>query len=246
MNRILHPMTKSRTDILPLWRISDPGARAELERTFRTHRRRYRAGTLIGLEDTGTDVTYCMLAGWVSLSKSMPDGQRQTIDFSLPGDILSQISSHIATSALQMETVTSATIAVIPGPAWARLGKAFPQLEKLENRRAFEALSRLSDRMLRLGKGSAETRIAHALIELCTRLYAIGQSSGLGLQLPLTQQQLGEFVGLSSVHVCRTLGRLSRHGVITVRDHMDIVINDMSTLARIAGVDGTLLPERYH
>jgi CRP-like cAMP-binding protein len=91
--------------------------------------------------------------------------------------------------------------------------------------------------MLRLGKGSAETRIAYAIIELCIRLGMIGKVPDCGFHIPLTQQQLGEFVGLSSVHVCRTMRRLTRLGVISMEGHMDITIHNMDALAEIAGVD---------
>ncbi|WP_439155184.1 Crp/Fnr family transcriptional regulator [Yoonia sp.] len=246
MNKIVRPIIAAPPGAQPLWQLPDVAVNTSLEQLLKTYKRGYQAGSLIELDSSGTNVTYCVLSGWVSLSKSMPDGQRQTIDFALPGDILSQISAHIATRALQMETVTYATIAMIPGPVWARLGKEFPQLAQLENRRAAEALSRLSDRMLRLGKCSAETRIAHALIELCSRLRSIGQGSSLGFQLPLTQQQLGEFTGLSSVHVCRTLRRLSQHAVIKMGDHMTIEITDMDALADLAGVEPTTLTERCH
>ena len=55
--------------------------------------------------------------------------------------------------------------------------------------------------------------------------------------MPLGQQQLGDFTGLSSVHVCRTLRRLNRIGVIRTGDHMDILIRDLPALADLAQVD---------
>ena len=55
--------------------------------------------------------------------------------------------------------------------------------------------------------------------------------------MPLGQQQLGDFTGLSSVHVCRTLRRLNRVGVIWTGDHMDITIKDLPALAELAQVD---------
>ncbi|MCC5959437.1 MAG: winged helix-turn-helix domain-containing protein [Rhodobacteraceae bacterium] len=51
------------------------------------------------------------------------------------------------------------------------------------------------------------------------------------------QKQLGDFTGLSSVHVCLTLRRMNRLGLITTQDRMDITIHDVSALAEIAEVD---------
>ncbi|MDU8913381.1 Crp/Fnr family transcriptional regulator [Aestuariicoccus sp. MJ-SS9] len=174
-----------------------PGVTTALERALNTNRRRHRPGAVIALEGSGRAVVHCVLSGWVSLSKSMPDGQRQIIDFALPGDILNAASGDMAAGAMQIEAVTFASVAEIPRRDWARLSREFPQLGAFEQRFLAEAFARLSERMLRLGKGSAETRIAHAILEFRQRLHAAGSGHDRALHLPLTQQQLGDFVGLS-------------------------------------------------
>ena len=58
-----------------------------------------------------------------------------------------------------------------------------------------------------------------------------------GRHVPLGQQQLGDFTGLTAVHVCRTLRRLNRLDMIETGDHMDIAIHDVSALAELAGID---------
>ncbi len=208
-----------------------------IEQLLRTYQRRSHAGTVVALEGSTSHVVFCVLSGWLSLSKSMEDGQRHIIDFALPGDLVNSVCANNKTNALQIEAVTSATVAVIPDYRWASLLEDLPQLKNLEDRVIAGTLSRLSERMLRLGKGNAETRIAYAMIELCIRLRAVGAVRDWTFHLPLTQQQLGDFVGLSSVHVCRTLRSLSRLGVIAMKDHMDITIHNIDGLAKIAGVD---------
>ena len=80
-------------------------------------------------------------------------------------------------------------------------------------------------------------RIAYVLIELCIRVGGRGTGCDGEFHVPLGQQQLGDFTGLSSVHVCRTLRRLNRVGVIWTEDHMDITIKDLPALAELAQVD---------
>ena len=229
--------------VQPAWQLAEASGVKKLENALKKHMRGHRAGTMIGLEGEQSNVIYCVWSGWISMSKSMPDGQRQIIDFALPGEFLNPSSGHTAGSGLHIEAVTNASIATIPETRWHELKEAIPQLARLESRVVAGAFSRLSERMLRLGKGSAEARIAHALIELCIRLRAIGQVEDDSFHIPLTQQQLGEFVGLSSVHVCRTIRRLSRSGVISMADHMDIDIHEMDHLAEIAGLDMDVLEE---
>jgi CRP-like cAMP-binding protein len=102
---------------------------------------------------------------------------------------------------------------------------------------ASAARSRISERMLRLGKAPAETTIAYTLCELCLRSSKRGLVEGAEFHIPMTQQQLGDLCGLSAVHICRTLRRLERKGVLSVTDHMDIVVHDMETMAGIAEID---------
>jgi len=142
---------------------------------------------------------------------------------------------------MQIEVLSYARIAVVPNVTWANLIEGVPMLRMRENRIISSALSRMSERMLRLGKGTAEMRIAYSLIELYLRLSAIGKVDNDRFHIPLTQQQLGEFAGLSSVHVCRTMRRLSRKNILTVNSQMDITILDLQEMAEIAGVDVAVL-----
>jgi CRP-like cAMP-binding protein len=103
------------------------------------------------------------------------------------------------------------------------------------------AISRMTERMLRLGKGTAESIIAFALCELWLRTTQQGLFDGGAFHIPMTQQQLGDLCGLSAVHICRTLRRLERANVLTVTNHMDIVVHDVDRLAAIAEIDAEAL-----
>jgi len=236
-------LTARRSDRMPRLPSSvsvlDPSA--QLEKVLRSHRRGFSAGSILKLEGESSVATYCVLDGWVALSKSTQDGQRQIIDFVLPGDIINPSSANKCTSAMQIEALSYARIAVVPNVTWANLIEGGPMLRMRENQIISSALSRMSERMLRLGKGTAEMRIAYSLIELYLRLSAIGKVDNDRFHIPLTQQQLGEFAGLSSVHVCRTMRRLSRKNILTVNSQMDITILDLQEMAEIAGVDVAVL-----
>lgn len=199
--------------------------------------REYGAGQRIAFEGGTVASVLCVLEGWIALSKTLEDGERQIIDFVLPGDVTTAISADGATSCLEVEALTDVVVATFNHADWEHLQTAFPGLRELAEHLAAATQARLSERMLRLGKGSAPMRIAYALLELCVRLRSIGQTRDHTFHLPLTQQHLGEFTGLSSVHVCRTLRRLARRGIIATGDHLDIRIIDLSALSDAAGID---------
>jgi CRP-like cAMP-binding protein len=194
-------------------------------------------GTIVKSEGEASHARLYVVAGWLAASKSLEDGDQQIIEFILPGETYDPTATDGKTSFLQIEALCDAVIVTIDKNAWAQLLQEDPDLRKSERQREIAAQARQSERMLRLGRASAETRIAYVLIELCIRVSGQSNSCDSEFHVPLGQQQLGDFIGLSSVHVCRTLRRLNRAGVIRTGDHMDIRIKDHHALADLAQVD---------
>lgn len=140
-----------------------------------------------------------MLSGWLSLSKCLPDGEIQIIDFASPGDIIETGGTGGSVSAVSIEALTNVKVAVIPAPTWQASKRDRPDLGRVARTIPAATRARLAERVLRLGR--AQMRMPYALLELHVRLDAIGQSKAGRFRLPLTQRVLGNFVDLSSVHV---------------------------------------------
>ncbi|WP_292286018.1 Crp/Fnr family transcriptional regulator [Marivita sp.] len=194
-------------------------------------------GTILKSEGEESHSRMYVAGGWLAASKSLEDGEQQIIEFILPGETYDPTATDGKTSFLQIEALCDAVIVSIDKTSWAQLLRQDPELRKSERQREIAAQARQSERMLRLGRASAETRIAYVLIELCIRVSRQGTGFDSEFHVPFGQQQLGDFTGLSSVHVCRTLRRLNRAGVIRTGDHMDILIKDQHALAELAQVD---------
>lgn len=194
-------------------------------------------GTMFKSEGEDSHVRYYVVKGWLAASKSLEDGEQQILEFVLPGETYDPTGMDGRTSFVRLEALCDAVIVPIDMNTWARLLQDHPDLRDSERQRDIAAQARQSERMLRLGKSNAETRIAYALIELCIRVSGGMTGCDGEFHVPLGQQQLGDFTGLSSVHVCRTLRRLNRVGVIWTGDHMDIKIKDLPALADLAQVD---------
>ncbi len=220
----------------------DPDARSDLRCLIDTHRFTRPRGTILKMEGDLCSCVYFLLSGWMALSKSTRDGHRQIIDILLPGEALDPTLAHGRSSAVQIESFADVEYAAVPHQAWTRLRRAYPALTDAADRMTASAFLRMSERVLRLGKGSAASMIAFALCELCIRSAPPCLIEGKRYRIPMTQTQLGDFCGLSAVHVCRIVRGFKRSGVLEASDHMDIVIRDVGALAEIAEID----PDTFH
>ena len=210
------------------------GASDQLEKTLRLHCRNIKPGQPIIIEGDKTNSVTCVLGGWLSLSKSLPDGESQIVDLALQGEI---IEAGGPVSSVTIEAVSQASVALVPVATWNAIKLQRPDLDRISKAVRAASRSRMAERMLRLGRGRAAMRMAYALLELNVRLEALGQARDGKYHIPMNQRILGDFVGLSSVHVCRTLGRLVSDGFVRVAGQMDIEILDFDALSEIAGVD---------
>jgi CRP-like cAMP-binding protein len=219
------------------WSIASRAPLSVFESLFGRDKRGVDAGTILRAEGEESPVRFHVVEGWLAVSKSLEDGDQQILEFILPGETYDPTAADGRTSFVEVRALCDAVVIAIDRKVWSRLLRDRPELWDAESVRDIAAQARQSERMLRIGKSSAETRIAYVLIEMCLRLSGGPNGDEWAFHVPLGQQQLGDFTGLSSVHVCRTLRRLARQGIISTGDHMDITIHDVAALADLAGVD---------
>lgn len=156
---------------------------------------------------------FFVLSGWACLARTLRDGRRQILAFILPGegigfDLLTRNQRSIDVLAL---TPLKVRHVKQPLPALSdRLGKAFAGAAAAQQ-------SRLIDQVVRLGRQTAYERMANLLLELHDRLAEIGEARPHAFDLPVKQEVLADALGLSLVHVNRTLQQLRRDRLIEVR-----------------------------
>ncbi len=198
-------------------------------------------GAILKLEGDETNSVYFVISGWVLVSKSTGEGQRQIIDIVTRGGLVDPASADRNISSVEVEPLTDLNYAKLSRTELARLQREHSEIASVVDRDRRAAMARIAERMLRLGKGSAERRVAFALCELCLRSGSLGLEPEHSFHIPMSQQQLGDYTGLSSVHICRTLRRFQRNAICSVTDHMDVVIHDLDTMMDIAEIDGDVL-----
>ncbi|MCX7568230.1 Crp/Fnr family transcriptional regulator [Sulfitobacter sp. F26169L] len=188
-------------------------------------------------EDDFADHSMLLLDGWVAFSKMLPDGEIQIIDVMLPGDFALIGAVNAPVAACTIEALSDVRfIKILP----AQANGPEVEMEQLRSLFAGEIVrmqARTSELLLRMGKGNAASRVAYALLEFHVRLEAIDLSKDGYFEFPMNQHKLGEFTGLSNVHVCRTLRRFEREGIISHPTYTAIQLNDLDALCMLAGIN---------
>lgn len=147
-----------------------------------------------------------LLSGWACQQIISQDGQRQIFVFLVPGDIFVPEPHLLGTIVALTPVVTADFPGEGPGPSVLQraLAAAKNGLERL-----------LRQQVLRLGGMNAVGRTAHMLLEFSERLREAGLSDGHSISLPISQETLSDALGMTNVHVNRTLTQFRENGAIT-------------------------------
>ena len=139
-----------------------------------------------------------------------------------------------------MATLVPCTPAFIQHEDMCSLIRSHPRLGDLFWRDTLIDAAVFREWMIGMGRRSAETRIAHLLCEVLVRMRAVGLANGDACELPITQAELGDALGLSTVHVNRTLQEIRKAKLITLRGATLKVI-DWDGLQKAGEFDPTYL-----
>lgn len=176
---------------------------------IRDHPTSVRQGAQIGEERQAKP--RFLLRGWVAHVRHLPDGRRQIVQLSVPGDLLPTFEKGAA------EALTDCIVADA-SPLWTRAARGeAPGLMKAWRISKARDGARLADAIVRLGQMSAYERTVDLFEELQRRLDICDPGHPESYRVPLTQQMLSEALGLSAVHVNRVLQRLRREDRLEFR-----------------------------
>ena len=177
-----------------------------------------------------------LLSGWVARTKDLPNGQRQIAEINLPGDFVDLHGFILKRLDHDIMTFTQCRVALVPHERLSELTETWPHPARLYwfNTNLDAAIHR--EWTLSLGRRSAIARLAHLLCELNIRLEITGLTNNNSYDFPLTQTELAECLGVTSVHVNRTLQELRRKGLVDLQNRR-LTINDLPALKAIAQFD---------
>ncbi len=203
--------------------------------SFRAGNRKLDAGTDIFTQgEVGSEV-YTLLEGWVMLYTLLEDGRRQIVDFCVPGAFLGFQPDLDAPSRHTSEALTAVKVCVFPKRGLLTMFGSHPKMALRMACIAARDQAFAYQHLTSVGRRTARERIANLLLELFVRVrQSAPEASGDAIRLPLTQEHLGDALGLTSVHVNRTLRDLREDGVLTVKRGA-LSILDPDRLAEEAG-----------
>jgi CRP-like cAMP-binding protein len=157
-----------------------------------------------------------LLEGFACRYKLLPDARRQILSFHIPGDIPDVQSLHLKRMDHSLSVLLPSRVALIPHAALRKLTHDHPPLADIFWRDTLIDAAVFREWMVGMGRRSALARIAHLFCELVVRLRAVHLVSNDSITLRLTQAELGDALGLSTVHVNRVLQRLRGDGIISL------------------------------
>ena len=184
---------------------------------------------------------HLVLEGWLVRSVMLPDGRRQILEFLIPGDLIGRMPTRKSeTIAQDLSNLTPAHVAVLSTAHLDSLRKARPDLAFCLMAATSRTGERLADQVMRLGRLGAYERTAHLLLELLFRLQTAGLASEGSYPLPVTQEELADALGLSSVHLNRVIRAMTSDGLVEIHGRAArtlVTVRDPQRLADIAMYD---------
>jgi CRP-like cAMP-binding protein len=195
--------------------------------------RRVPAGTEIVRDGEPYAHAYIVNDGWAIRFKSLSDGRRQILNFALPGDVIGLFSALFEVADHSVAALTDIEIHPVEPTKLVTMFGTCPRLGAAVAWAAGREESILAEQVVRIGRRSAYERMAHIVIELLHRLRLVGVVDHHSFELPLTQEILADTLGLSVVHVNRTLRRLRDDGLLRMKGDR-VAIEDLDRLSQIA------------
>ena len=190
----------------------------------------------------GEEATDCCLLidGLMHRYKVLPDGKRQILGFHTPGEIPDLFSLHVRRADHNLAPVGTCTVALIAHADLHTLLTRYPDIKDLFWRDTLLQAAISQAWIIGLGRRSARARLAHLFCELFCRLAAVGLANGTRCSLRVTQADLGDALGLSTVHINRSLQELRRDGLLSFESRC-LTIHNWDRLTATAGFDPAYL-----
>ena len=183
----------------------------------------------------------CLIAdGFCMRSKTIADGKRQILSIHIPGEIPDLMSLFLHVMDHDLSTLTPCRLGFIKHETLQKLHRSRPNVAEIFWRDTLVDAAMFREWIVNVGQRPAPARLAHVIIELRERLRVIGRVNGNVFEMPLTQEQIGEALGITAVHANRVIKQLRQDGIVELHRGRVTLLNE-EKLLQLAGFDGRYL-----
>jgi CRP-like cAMP-binding protein len=181
-----------------------------------------------------------LLSGFACTYKMTKDGKRQIVSFNLPGDVPDLQSLHLKVLDNSIGTISPCSVGFITHEALQDICFRFPRIASAFWRETLIDAAIFREWVMNVGRREAYNRMAHVLCELLTRLRAVGLAEDHTCDLPITQGEFADALGVTPVHVNRVFQQLRAERLIEMKgDRLNIL--DWDRLKEVGEFDPTYL-----
>lgn len=233
-----HPLTHWLSSLDAHIRLTeaDRAAILELEPEVRTQQPH---ATLVR---EGEHPTTCavLIEGFAIRTKQTISGERAIVGIQIPGDALDLQHLYLECADHDVQMLTNGRLAILQRQGLRALASARPDIGRAITMTNQVDASILREWLLNVGRRSARARTAHLFCELSVRLAGRGLIVEEAFELPMTQEQIGDALGLTSVHINRTIKALESEGLLS-RSHRSVRVINWERLREVAEFDDLYL-----
>jgi len=202
--------------------------------------RHWEAGrTIVSDGERPTDCCL-VIEGFCVRAKTILDGQRQILSIHIPGEIPDLQSLHLHRMDHDLIAVAPSTLGFISHTSMRALTRTNPNIAEVLWRDTLIDSAIFREWIVNVGQRPAASRLAHTVVELRRRLAVIGREAGDTFEMPLTQEQISEALGITPVHANRIIRQLRDDGIVDINRGRVTVLNE-AKLADLAQFDDRYL-----
>ncbi len=181
-----------------------------------------------------------VLSGFTCTYKMTGHGKRQIVGFSIPGDVPDLQSLHLTVLDNSISTISQCRVGFITHEALRDICTRFPRITSAFWRESLIDAAIFREWVMNVGQRDAYARMAHVLCELLVRLRAVGLAEDHSCDLPITQAEFADALGVTTVHVNRVLQQMRADGLIELKGDR-LFVPDWEKLKQAGDFDPTYL-----
>lgn len=194
----------------------------------------FEKGEDIIVEGEKPDYIHLIEEGWACRYKLLDQGDQHTMAFLLPGDMCDIHITILDEMDHSIRALTAVKLARIPAKEMHNILDNFPRLTRALFWSTLVDEAILREWLVNAGSRTADARLAHVFCELLLRSRAAGLTHDNSFELPLTQEALGEAMGLTNVHINRVVQQMRKDGLLAF-ERKRLVILDWEKMKEFSG-----------